>query len=123
MFVLADPLPLELPLLGVGPASQVEIHLGGDCLARHSSPKLARLEQPYFFCFCTNKMQNHSDGSIENKHAKKKKKKKERKERKSAWFLKSIFVFIRKLTLCCRAGARAGHPQIVVTLIPFNLRV
>lgn len=49
--------------------------LGGGHRAWHSSPRLTGLEQPYFFCFCTNKTQNHSNGSIENKQAKKKKKK------------------------------------------------
>lgn len=43
----------------------------------------------------------------------------------SAWFLKSIFVFIRKLLiiLCGRAGVRAGCQLIVFMMILFNLEV
>lgn len=37
-----------------------------------------------------------------------------KKKKKSAWFLKSIFVFIRKLTSCGRSGARTGHLWIPI---------
>lgn len=46
----------------------------------------------------------------------------QKKKKMSAWFLKSIFVFIRKLILCGRAGARVGCPQMVFRLILFNPR-
>lgn len=87
---LAVPLLLELPLPGVSPVSQVEIHPSWEEIVMLGTVLTANWTVAALFLFCTNKTEPFKWLHLTQTGKKKK---------KSAWFLKSIFVFIRKLIL------------------------